>query len=70
MAIDEYLFLRSCKTTSYFHVEKYGDYLFTMSEKVNTKLLNVIRYGVKVGEVTKDEIRYDVALVKLLLMIR
>ena len=45
--------------TSYSHVEKYGDYLFTMSEKVNTKLLNVIRYGVKVGEVTKDEIRYD-----------
>ena len=45
--------------TSYSHVEKYGDFLFTMSEKVNTKLLNVIRYGVKVGEVTKDEIRYD-----------
>ena len=39
--------------------EKYGDYLFTMSEKVNTKYLNVIRYGVKVGEVIKDEIKFD-----------
>ncbi len=45
--------------TSYNHTEKYGDYLFTMSEKVNTKYLNVIRYGVKVGEVIKDEIKFD-----------
>ena len=45
--------------TSCSHVEKYGDFLFTMSEKVNTKLLNVIRYGVKVGEVAKNEIRFD-----------
>ena len=45
--------------TTYKSVEKYGDYLFTMSEKINTKLLNIIRYGAKVGEVIKDEIRFD-----------
>ena len=38
---------------------KYGDYLFSVSELVNTKFLNVIRYGVKVGEVMKDEIKFD-----------
>ena len=43
----------------YSHVSKYGDYLFTMSENLNTKYLNVIRYGVKVGETFKDEIKYD-----------
>ena len=45
--------------TKYQSVEKYGDYLYTMSEKVNLKYLNVIRYGVKVGEITKDEIKFD-----------
>ena len=45
--------------TTYKSVEKYGDYLFTMSEKINTKLLNIIRYGVKVGELIKDEIKFD-----------
>ena len=38
---------------------KYGDYLFSVSELINTKYLNVIRYGVKVGEAFKDEIKYD-----------
>ena len=39
--------------------EKFGDYLFTISEPYNTKYLNVIRYGVKVGQIDKNEIRYD-----------
>ena len=39
--------------------EKYGDYLFTISEPFNTKSLNVIRYGVKVGQIDKNDIRYD-----------
>ena len=45
--------------TPYSYVEKYGDYLFTMSEKINTKNLNVIRYGVKVGELIKQDIKFD-----------
>ena len=43
----------------YNAVNKYGDYLFTMSETINTKNFNVIRYGVKVGETIKDEIKFD-----------
>ena len=39
--------------------EKFGDYLFTISEPFNTKYLNVIRYGVKKGEVDKNGLRYD-----------
>ena len=38
---------------------KYGDFLFEISEPFNTKYLNVIRYGVKVGEAIKDEIKFD-----------
>ena len=45
--------------TPYNYTEKFGDYLYTMSETFNTKKLNIIRYGVKVGEVTKDGIKYD-----------
>ena len=45
--------------SSYPHIEKYGDYLYTMSEKINIKNLNVIRYGVKVGELIKDNIKCD-----------
>ena len=45
--------------TPYTHIEKFGDYLYTMSETFNIKKLNVIRYGVKVGEVTKDGVKYD-----------
>ena len=43
----------------YSNVEKYGDFLYTMSERINLKNLNVIRYGVKVGELIRDEIKYD-----------
>ena len=43
----------------YSELVKYGDYLFTISESFNTKSLNVIRYGVKIGQVDKNDIRYD-----------
>ena len=43
----------------YPNVEKYGDFLYTMSERINLRNLNVIRYGVKVGELIRDEIKYD-----------
>ena len=39
--------------------EKFGDYLFTLSETFSMKHLNVIRYGVKIGQVDKKDIRYD-----------
>lgn len=39
--------------------EKFGDYLFTISEPFNTKYLNVVRYGVKKGQADKNGIRYD-----------
>ena len=39
--------------------EKFGDYLFTLSETFSMKHLNVIRYGVKIGQVDKNDIRYD-----------
>ena len=45
--------------TPYTYFEKYGDFLFTMPETINTKNLNVIRYGVKVGELIKQDIKYD-----------
>ena len=39
--------------------EKFGDYMFTLSETFSMKYLNVIRYGVKIGQVDKNDIRYD-----------
>ena len=39
--------------------EKFGDYLFTLSETFSIKYLNVIRYGVKIGQIDKKDIRYD-----------
>ena len=39
--------------------EKFGDYLFTLSENFSMKHLNVIRYGVKIGQIDKNDIRYD-----------
>ena len=45
--------------TPYPYIEKFGDYLYTMSEMVNTKKLNIIRYGVKVGELIKQDIKFD-----------
>ena len=39
--------------------EKFGDYFFTLSETFSMKHLNVIRYGVKIGQVDKNDIRFD-----------
>ena len=47
------------KDSYYEKKEKFGDYLFTLSEPFNAKHLNVIRYGVKIGQIDKQEIRYD-----------
>ncbi len=47
------------KDSYYEKKEKFGDYLFTLSEPFNIKHLNVIRYGVKIGQIDKQEIRYD-----------
>ena len=47
------------KKAPYSEQVKYGDFLFKISESFNTKSLNVIRYGVKVGQVDKNEVRYD-----------
>ncbi len=39
--------------------QKYGDFLFTLSNNFDTKKLRVVRYGVKVGEIGKDYFKYD-----------
>ena len=46
-------------TNGYSHFQKYGDYLYLMSKDFNVKYLNVIRYGVKVGQIDKTNIRFD-----------
>ena len=46
-------------TNGYSHYQKYGDYLYLMSKDFNVKYLNVIRYGVKVGQIDKNDIRFD-----------
>ena len=43
----------------YLKQEKFGDYLFTLSVPFSLKHLNVIRYGVKIGQIDKKDIRYD-----------
>ena len=47
------------KVDYYQKEEKFGDYLFTLSESFSMKHLNVIRYGVKIGQVDKKDIRFD-----------
>lgn len=46
-------------TNCYQKQERFGDYLFNISVPFSYKYLNVIRYGVKVGQIDKNEIRYD-----------
>ena len=41
------------------YVYKFGDYLFANNKQVKLDGLNIVRLGVKVGEVIKDEIKYD-----------
>ena len=38
---------------------KFGDFLFGLNEEYTQKYFNVVRLGVKVGELIKDEIKYD-----------
>ena len=47
------------KVDYYQKEEKFGDYLFTISEPFSTKNLNVIRYGVKKGQIDKNGLRFD-----------
>ena len=47
------------KVDYYQKEEKFGDYLFTISEPFTAKYLNVIRYGVKKGQIDKNGLRYD-----------
>ena len=46
-------------TNGYSHYQKYGDYLYLMGKEFNVKYLNIIRYGVKVGQIDKGDIRFD-----------
>ena len=54
------------KVDYYQKEEKFGDYLFTISEPFPTKFLNVIRYGVKKGQVDKNGLRYDYHYARLI----
>ena len=52
--------LKKRKTPTFYQEKvKFGDYLFCLSEPFPIKNLQVIRYGVKIGQVDKNEIRYD-----------
>ena len=46
-------------TNGYNHYQKYGDYLYLMDKEFNVKYLNIVRYGVKVGQIDKGDIRFD-----------
>ncbi len=45
---------------------KFGDYLFAIPGEINYKKLNIIQYGIKVGEIFKKEIVYDYHLAHVL----
>ena len=47
------------KADYYQKEEKFGDHLFTISEPFPTKHLNVIRYGIKKGQIDKNGLRFD-----------
>ena len=53
------LLIKKGEQKYYQKQERFGDFLFTLSETFSIKHLNVIRYGVKIGQVDKNEIRYD-----------
>ncbi len=40
-------------------IVKYGDFVFALPKKIDTKNLRVVRYGVKVGELKKDIFKYN-----------
>ena len=43
----------------YNHYQKYGDYLYIQDQEINLKYFNIIRNGVKVGQIDKNDIRFD-----------
>lgn len=46
-------------TNGYPIMQKYGDYLYLIDKEFNYKYLNIIRNSVKVGQVDKNDIRFD-----------
>ena len=44
---------------NYNHYQKYGDYLYIQDREINLKHFNIIRNGVKVGQIDKNDIRFD-----------
>ena len=50
---------RKDKITNYSTKEDFGDYRFVVSQPFSYKYLNVVRYGVKMGQIDKGEIRFD-----------
>ena len=47
------------ETNGYSYYQKFGDYLYIQDKEINLKHLNIIRYGVKVGQIDKNDIRFD-----------
>ena len=46
-------------TNGYQVMQKYGDYLYLINKEFNYKYLSIVRNGVKVGQVDKNDIRFD-----------
>ena len=46
-------------TNGYQIMQKYGDFLYLADKEFNYKYLNIVRNGVKVGQVDKGDVRYD-----------
>lgn len=44
----------------YTFFAEYGQYLYLQDKAINLKGLNIIRHGVKVGQIDKNEVRYDI----------
>ena len=50
---------RKGKVEDYSKKENFGEYRFLISQPFSFKYLNVIRYGVKMGQIDHKEIRFD-----------
>ena len=46
-------------TNGYNNYQKYGDYLYLLDKDFPIKYFNVLRNGVKVGQIDKNDIRFD-----------
>lgn len=46
-------------TNGYRYYQKYGDYLYIQDKEINLKYFSIIRNGVKVGQIDKNDIRFD-----------